>query len=78
MQAARHEAPPASGDPYEPWGLSSKAVDLWRKANRMATEDAPLLLVVSDLNPFAYNKKVQGKVQTALEWFTFRTIWMSA
>lgn len=78
MQAARHEAPPAKDDPYEPWGLSSKAVDLWRKANRMATEDAPLLLVVSDLNPFVYNKKVRGKVQTALEWFTFRTIWMSS
>jgi len=78
MQAARHEEPPKKGDPYEPWGLSSKAVDLWRKANRMATEDAPLLLVLSDLNPMAYNKKVQGKIQTALEWFSFRTIWMSA
>lgn len=78
MQAARHEAPPKKGDPYGPWGLSTKAVDLWRKANRMATEDAPLLLVLSDLNPMVYNKKVQGKVQTALEWFTFRTIWMSA
>jgi peptide/nickel transport system substrate-binding protein len=77
MQAARHEEPPKKGDPYEPWGLSTKAVDLWRKANRMATEDAPLLLVLSDLNPMAYNKKVQGKVQTALEWFSFRTIWMS-
>jgi hypothetical protein len=51
-------------------------VELWSKANRMATEDAPLLLVLSDLNPFAYHKKVKGKIQTALEWFTFRTIWL--
>jgi peptide/nickel transport system substrate-binding protein len=76
MKAARHAPPPAAGDPYAAWGLSSKAVELWSKANRMATEDAPLLLVLSDLNPFAYHKKVKGKVQTALEWFTFRTIWL--
>jgi hypothetical protein len=33
------------------------------------------MLVLSDLNPFVYSKRVKGKVQTALEWFTFRTIW---
>ncbi len=76
MKAARQAPPPKNGDPYAAWGLSKEAVALWAKANRMATEDAPLLLVLSDLNPFVYNKKVHGKVQTALEWFTFRTIWL--
>ncbi len=76
MKAARHAPPPKPGDPYEPWGLSTEAIKLWRKADRMATEDAPLMLVLSDLNPFVYNKRVHGKVQTALEWFTFRTIWL--
>lgn len=76
MKAARHAPPPQPGDPYEPWGLSTQAIELWTKANRMATEDAALMLVLSDLNPFAYNKRVHGKVQTALEWFTFRTIWL--
>ena len=76
MKAARQAPPPAAGDPYAPWGLSQKAADLWAKANQMATEDAPLMLVLSDKNPFAYSPKVKGKVQTALEWFTFRTIWI--
>lgn len=76
MQAARQAPQGATGDPYANWGLSTKAVDLWRKANRMASEDAPLLLICSDLNPFAYSPKVKGKVQTPLEWFTFRTIWL--
>jgi peptide/nickel transport system substrate-binding protein len=76
MKAARHAPPPAAGDPYAPWGLSTKAIEHWTKANQLATEDAALLLVLSDLNPFAYNKKVKGKVQTALEWFTFRTVWL--
>ncbi len=78
MKAARHAPPPKPGDAYEPWGLSTEAVELWRKADRMATEDAALMLVLSDKNPFAYNKRVRGKVQTALEWFTFRTIWLEA
>ncbi len=78
MKAARHAPPPKAGDPYEPWGLSQEAIGLWRKANRVATEDAPLLLVLSDKNPFTYNKRVRGKVQTALEWFTFRTIWLES
>ena len=34
------------------------------------------MLVLSDLNPFVYASKVKGKVQTPLEWFTFRTIWL--
>ena len=72
MKAARQAPPPAAGDPYAPWGLSQKAADLWAKANQMATEDAPLMLVLSDKNPFVYSPKVKGKVQTALEWFTFR------
>jgi peptide/nickel transport system substrate-binding protein len=76
MKAARHAPPPTAGDPYAPWGLSTKAVEHWTKANQLATEDAPLLLVLSDLNPFVYHKKVKGKVQTALEWFTFRTVWL--
>lgn len=76
MKAARQAPPPKKGDPYEPWGVSTEAVELWRKANRLATDDAPLLLVLSDLNPFVYKKRVRGKVQTALEWFTFRTIWL--
>jgi peptide/nickel transport system substrate-binding protein len=76
MKAARHAPPPKADDPYAGWGLSTEAVSLWTKANQIATEDAPLLLVLSDLNPFVYNKRVKGKVQTALEWFTFRTIWV--
>ncbi len=76
MQAARQAPPPKAGDPYADWGLSTEAVEHWAKANRMATEDAPLMLVLSDLNPFVYNKRVKGKVQTPLEWFTFRTIWV--
>ncbi len=76
MKAARQAPPPAAGDPYAPWGLSTEAIELWSKANRMATEDAPLMLVLSDLNPFVYASKVKGKVQTPLEWFTFRTIWL--
>jgi peptide/nickel transport system substrate-binding protein len=76
MKAARQAPPPAADDPYAPWGLSQEAADLWAKANRMATEDAPLMLVLSDKNPFVYAPKVKGKVQTALEWFTFRTIWI--
>ena len=78
MKAARHAPPPSPGDPYAAWGLSKQAVELWSKANQMATEDAPLMLVLSDKNPFVYNKRVRGKVQTALEWFTFRTMWLAA
>ena len=76
MKAARQAPPPAAGDPYAPWGLSTEAIGLWSKANQMATEDAPLMLVLSDFNPFVYAPRVKGKVQTALEWFTFRTIWI--
>ena len=76
MKAARQAPPPAAGDPYAPWGLSTEAIGLWAKANRMATEDAPLMLVLSDFNPFVYASRVKGKVQTPLEWFTFRTIWI--
>ena len=76
MKAARQAPPPAAGDPYAPWGLSTKAIELWSKANKMATEDAPLMMVLSDRNPFVYASKVKGKVQTPLEWFTFRTIWI--
>ena len=76
MKAARQAPPPAADDPYAPWGLSTEAIGLWAKANQMATEDAPLMLVLSDFNPFVYASKVKGKVQTALEWFTFRTIWL--
>ncbi len=76
MKAARHALPPAAGDKYAPWGLSTDAIEHWTKANQLVTDDAALLLVLSDLNPFAYNKKVKGKVQTALEWFTFRTVWL--
>ena len=76
MKAARQAPPPAVGDPYAPWGLSTEAIGLWSKANQMATEDAPLMLVLSDFNPFVYAPRVKGKVQTALEWFTFRTIWI--
>ena len=52
MKAARQAPPPAADDPYAPWGLSTEAIGLWSKANQLATEDAPLMLVLSDLNPF--------------------------
>ena len=54
----------------------TKQNDLYRQANRLFTEDAAYIPVVSDLAPVAMSPKVKGFARTSEESYDLTGIWM--
>lgn len=60
----------SSTDPKE-------ALDLWKKANRMVSEDAAIAPIVNDRAPYVMSPKVHGFIVPAEEWYDLNNVWLS-
>jgi peptide/nickel transport system substrate-binding protein len=55
----------------------SQAVELWKQANRIVTDDAAIAPIVNDKAPYILSAKVQGFVSPSEEWYDLNTVWLS-
>jgi peptide/nickel transport system substrate-binding protein len=54
-----------------------QAVELWKQANRIVTDDAAIAPVVNDKAPYVLSPDVQGFVSASEEWYDLNTVWLS-
>ncbi|QYN37485.1 ABC transporter substrate-binding protein [Pseudonocardia sp. DSM 110487] len=54
-----------------------QAVELWKQANRIVTDDAAIAPVVNDKAPYVLSADVQGFVSASEEWYDLNTVWLS-
>jgi peptide/nickel transport system substrate-binding protein len=55
-----------------------KAVELWKQANRIVTDDAAIAPIVNDKAPYVLSKNVQGFVSPSEEWYDLNRVWLSS
>jgi peptide/nickel transport system substrate-binding protein len=55
----------------------AQAVELWKQANRIVTDDAAIAPIVNDKAPYILSPKVRGFVSPSEEWYDLTTVWLS-
>ncbi|TNC24433.1 peptide ABC transporter substrate-binding protein [Amycolatopsis alkalitolerans] len=55
----------------------SAAVEKWKQANRIVTDDAAIAPIVNDKAPYILSPKVHGFVSPSEEWYDLGTVWLS-
>src|SRR5882762_3147466 len=53
------------------------AVEKWKEANRIVTDDAAIAPIVNDKAPYILSSKVHGFVSPSEEWYDLNTVWLS-
>jgi len=53
------------------------AVEKWKEANRIVTDDAAIAPIVNDRAPYILSSKVHGFVSPSEEWYDLNTVWLS-
>jgi peptide/nickel transport system substrate-binding protein len=53
------------------------AVEKWKEANRIVTDDAAIAPIVNDKAPYILSSKVHGFVSASEEWYDLNTVWLS-
>jgi peptide/nickel transport system substrate-binding protein len=56
----------------------SQAVELWKQANRIVTDEAVVAPIVNDKAPYILSKNVHGFVSASEEWYDLNTVWLSS
>jgi peptide/nickel transport system substrate-binding protein len=55
-----------------------QAVELWKQANRIVTDDAAIAPIVNDKAPYVLSRNVQGFVSPSEEWYDLNRVWLSS
>lgn len=55
----------------------SAAVEKWKEANRIVTDDAAIAPIVNDKAPYILSPRVHGFVSASEEWYDLNTVWLS-
>lgn len=54
-----------------------RAIELWKKANRLVSEEAVIAPIVNDKAPYLLHPRVKGFVVPAEEWYDLNTVWLA-
>jgi peptide/nickel transport system substrate-binding protein len=55
----------------------AQAVELWKQANRIVTDDAAIAPIVNDKAPYILSPKAHGFVSPSEEWYDLTSVWLS-
>jgi peptide/nickel transport system substrate-binding protein len=55
----------------------AQAVELWKQANRIVTDDAAIAPIVNDKAPYILSPKAHGFVSPSEEWYDLTPVWLS-
>ncbi|WP_028389735.1 ABC transporter substrate-binding protein [Bacillus cihuensis] len=53
-----------------------KAIEYWKKANEIVSENAAVVPLSNNRTPYAFGKNVEGFVVPAQDWYDLHTVWL--